>query len=607
MGFWRWAGSSVVGLAVLPPAVSAVGITYTVAMPDPTNHYYQVQMQVSEVPAEPQHLVMPVWTPGSYLVREFARNVQGVQAVDSQGQPLTVTKTDKHTWKIAGTSTGGFTVNYQVYANELTVRSSHLTSDHGYFNGASIFPYLDGYKETPITLVIQPAATFKKIATGLPLVSEKNNTFQAQNYDILVDSPVLVGNFKEYSFTVRNVPHRLILDGQGNYDAPQLTNDVKKIVEEQSRTMGTIPYPDYTFLMLLSATGSGGLEHLNSTSLQVGFDRFKPAINYRRVLGLVSHEFFHLWNVKRIRPLGLGPFDYTREVYTNNLWIAEGTTSYYDDLFVRRAGLMETDIYLQNLADAIKDYQQTPGRLVQSLAQASFDTWIKYYRPDENSVNSSISYYDKGALVSFLLDMELRRLTDNRQSLDDVLRLMNQNFGQPGQPGYTDRDFQQTCEKVAGTGLADFFQKSVYTTAELDFKPALALAGLALKTESSKGEDDPKKRAYFGADIRNETGPALITNVRSATPAALAGLNAGDDLIAIDGIRVDASSYKQRLADYLPPATVQFTVVRDRKLLVLPVTLQPQPDDIYKIARLPKPTAQQRAIYESWLKDTWKK
>ncbi|WP_287129482.1 M61 family metallopeptidase [Candidatus Cyanaurora vandensis] len=596
---WGWLGS----------AVMAQDLTYTIAMPDPKNHYFDVTVQVAQAPAQPLQWVIPVWTPGSYLVREFARHVQEVQAVDGQGQTLTVTKLNKNTWQVPATSTGNVTLKYRVYANELTVRTSYLGPAYGYFNGANVFPYLEGFQDRPITLVVKPAPGWTKTATGLPSIPGQSNTFLASNYDVLVDSPTVTGDFTEYPFTVRGMPHRLVLVGPSNADPARLTQDTQRLVTEQVNFFGSIPYTNYTFLLFSTPTGGlGGLEHLNSTALTVGAERFRPQKSYREVLGLISHEFFHLWNVKRIRPAGLGPFDYSREVYTPNLWIAEGTTSYYDDLFLRRAGLLTTDDYLQKLADAIKSYRQTPGRNVQTLAQSSFDAWIKYYRPDENSVNSSISYYDKGALVSLMLDLEIRRLTQNRRSLDDVLRLMNANFGQPGQLGYTTADFERVCRQVAGADLTSFFQKTVYSTSELDLEGALAVAGLALKTELSKGEDDrTTPRAYLGLEVGNKTGPALVTRVLSNTPAAQAGLNVGDELLALDSFKVDAANYQQRLNPYSPSTVIQLTIVRNQQLQVLPITLGSQPNDLYKLVRRPQVTPQQRAVYTSWLKETWVK
>jgi len=274
---------------------------------------------------------------------------------------------------------------------------------------------------------VQPFGNWK-VATGLPAVAGQPDTFRAENFDVLYDSPFLVANFRVLSFEVRGVPHRVVIDGEGNYDPERVRRDVRKIVETAAAMMGDLPYRDYTFLLMLHPTASGGLEHLNSTALIWRRFNFRPETSYHDFLSLVAHEYFHLWNVKRIRPDALGPFDYTAENYTRLLWVAEGVTSYYDNLLVRRAGLMSDRDYLRSLASTIRTIQNTPGRLEQSVEEASFDAWIEYYRPDENTINSAVSYYDKGALVALLLDLEIRRRTSGAKSLDDVMRLLYNEF-----------------------------------------------------------------------------------------------------------------------------------------------------------------------------------
>ena len=388
-------------------------ISYTVAMSKPHTHLLEVEIRV-KIPANLQvpnesDLVMPVWTPGSYLIREFERHVQDF-AADAGGRALDWTKVNKDTWRVKTNGARQWRATYRVYANELTVRTSELNSDHAFWNNAAVLMYPDGYLKAPATLRIVPQSGWK-VATGLPEVAGQPNTFRAENFDILYDSPVEVSNFKELDFQVRGVPHRIVIDGEGNYDPERMRTDVQKIVAAETAMFGAIPYHDYTFILHLRSNTGGGLEHLNSTAL--GFRRFNFSTekNYRNFLSLVAHEFFHLWNVKRIRPDALGPFDYTKENYTRLLWVAEGITEYYGHLMVRRAGLISDQVYLDHLAQQIQDFQETPGRQVMSAEEASFDSWIKFYRPDENTVNSQISYYDKGELLGLLLDLDIRRRT----------------------------------------------------------------------------------------------------------------------------------------------------------------------------------------------------
>ena len=323
-----------------------------------------------------------------------------------------------------------------------------------------------------------------KIATGLPAVNGQPNTFRAENFDVLYDSPVEVSNFKQIDFLVRGVPHRIVIDGEGNYDPERLRTSVQKIVEAETAMFGGIPYHDYTFILHLRSNTGGGLEHLNSTAL--GFRRFgfSDEKGYQSFNSLVAHEFFHLWNVKRIRPDALGPFDYTKENYTRLLWVAEGITEYYGNLMLSRARAHFQQAYLDHLAQQIQDFEELPGRKVMSAEESSFDTWIKFYRPDENTVNSQISYYDKGELLGLLLDLDIRRRTGGARSLDDVMRYLDTEFYLKGR-NYTPADFQKACELAGGASLEDFFARYVRGKDDLEAVYNRMLAGAGLRLEQA--------------------------------------------------------------------------------------------------------------------------
>src|SRR5215216_1941401 len=510
-------------LIVVPLIVAAqtppVDISFTVAMPRPHTHLLEVDVAIKRTANDSleERLVMPVWTPGSYMVREFARHVQDFAATDAAGQPLKWEKTNKNTWRIVTNGAGEWHARYRVYANELSVRTSELNSSHAFWNNANILLYLEGFLKSPSTVrVVAPDVW--KVATGLPAVLGQKNTFRAENFDVLYDSPFEASNFKTLVFNVKNVPHRIVIDGEGNYDPERMRRDVQKIVETQVELMGgEVPYHDYTFILHLRANAGGGLEHLNSAAL--GYPRFgfrirsgdratsaapntteTPERDYRGFLALVSHEFFHLWNVKRIRPDVLGPFDYTQENYTKVLWVAEGITDYYADLVLRRAGLISETDFLNATARAIQNLQSTPGRLVQSVEESSFDAWIKYYRQDENSVNSQISYYDKGGLLGLLLDLEIRKRSGGAKSLDDVMRYLYAEFFKKNR-NYGPMDFQKACELMAGSTLEDFFHRFVRGTEELNYNAALEAAGLRLDTNGPETRTTAADRLFFGADV----------------------------------------------------------------------------------------------------------
>ena len=596
-------------------------ISFTVAMPRPHTHLFDIDVAIkrgptNSVPAQEQ-LLMPVWTPGSYLIREFERNVQDFDAKDAAGQPLKWEKTNKNTWRITTNGAREWHATYRVYANELSVRTSELNSSHAFWNSANLLMYLDGFLKSPSTVHVL-APDVWKVATGLPGVPGQRNTFRAESFDVLYDSPFEVSNFKSLVFNVKGVPHRIVIDGEGNYDPERVRRDVQKIVETQVELMGgEIPYRDYTFILHLRANAGGGLEHLNSTAL--GYPRFgfriargdratsaapnaadQPERDYRGFLSLVAHEFFHLWNVKRIRPDALGPFDYTQENYTKLLWVAEGITDYYADVAVRRAGLITEDEFLNATARAIRTLQNTPGRLVQSAEESSFDTWIKYYRQDENSVNSQVSYYEKGAILGLLLDLEIRKRSSGGKSLDDVMRYLYTEFFKKNR-NYTPADFQKACELMAGSSLEEFFAKYVRGKDELDYNAALAAVGLRLETNATTGTDTPVEKVYFGADIEQQDDRLMVRRVYAGSPAYEQGVNAGDQIVAIDNMRVTKDFFNARLAEKKPGDLINLTIFRFDDLSTLLIKLGRQADGTYKITALPNQTEVQKQIYRAWL------
>ena len=599
-------------LPILAAAQAPVDISFTVAMSKPHTHLFDIDVAIKRTANGPQEelLVMPVWTPGSYLVREFERNVQDFAAADAAGQPLKWEKTNKNTWRISTNGAREWHATYRVYANELSVRTSELNSDHAFWNNANLLMYLEGYLKSPSTVRVL-APDVWKVATGLPIVPGQKNTFRAENFDILYDSPFEASNFKTLVFNVKGVPHRIVIDGAGNYDPERMRTDVQKIVETEVEIMGgEIPYHDYTFILHLRSNAGGGLEHLNSTAL--GYPRFGFRIrsgdratsaapnatdgferDYRGFLGLVSHEFFHLWNVKRIRPDALGPFDYTQENYTKVLWVAEGITDYYSDLALRRAGLISESDYLSATARAIQNMQNTPGRLVQSAEESSFDAWVKYYRPDENSVNSQVSYYDKGALLGLLLDLEIRKRSGGAKSLDDVMRYLYAEFYKKNR-NYGPADFQKATELMAGGSLEEFFSKYVRGVQELDYNAALDAAGLKLETRAA-GLD-------FGADVVEEEGRLIVRRVYAGSPAYDQGLNAGDQIVALDNMRASRDFFNARMAEKKPGDLVNLTIFRFDDLSSLLIRLSDKREMSYRIVPVAAPTALQKQIYANWLR-----
>jgi predicted metalloprotease with PDZ domain len=583
------------------PLSPAPEITYTVSMPKPYTHLLDVELRLRGAIAARTDLIMPVWTPGSYLIREFERNVQDFDAKDASGRALRWAKANKNTWRVETAGARELVITYSVYANEFSVRTNEVTDQHAFWNNAALLMYPDGQLKAPSQLRVVPFGNWK-VATPLPAAAgSRANTFRAEDFDILYDSPVEVGNFKTISFEVKNIPHRIVIDGEGNHDPERMRRDVQKIVESAVSIMGSeIPYRDYTFFLHLRSTGGGGLEHLNSTALIYPRFRFRPDANYKSFLSLVAHEYFHLWNVKRIRPDALGPFDYTQENYTKLLWVAEGITSYYENIILVRAGLLSAEDYLSDLANGIRDLQNTPGRFEQSLEDSSFDAWIKFYRPDENSVNSQVSYYDKGAIVGALLDLEIQRVSRGTRSLDAVLRYLYEEFYKKGR-NYTPEDFQQAAERVAGTSLESFFARYVRGREEIDFNTILNHAGLYLDTNGTSTGRVAAERAYFGATLFQDGNRLMVRNVRAGTPAYDQGINASDEIVALDGMRVNLESFDARVAEKKPGERVQITLFRNDDLRTFEIRLGGRVVAPYTIVPVPNPTSEQRQTYQKWL------
>ena len=570
-------------------------IGYTVSMPKPWTHLLEVQMHVrwNQMPAQLE-LKMPVWTPGSYLIREYARNVQDFD-VKAGGKDLTWHKINKNTWQIDTAGAKNIVASYGVYANELTVRTNELNDEHAFWNNAGTLMFPKDQLKTPSTVTVNPYIPKWKIATGLPKVAGQANTFRAANYDILYDSPFEVSDFKEVDFTVEGKPHRIVFSGDGNYDMQKTAADVAKIVDEAYKIFGEFGYDNYTFIVNLR--GGGGLEHLNSTALQYDRFGFKPESRYKNFLALAAHEYFHNFNVKRIRPDALGPFDYENENYTRMLWVAEGGTEYYANLLLRRAGFLTDKEYLDEKANAIAALQRTPGRLETSLEDASFDAWIKYYRQDENSVNNQISYYDKGEIVNMLLDLTIRESSGGKKSLDDVMRYLWTEYFKKGR-NYGPQDYQKAAELMAGRSLDNFFSKYVRGVAEIDYNAIFNPIGLAIKSE-----EPDAGTAYIGANLVEDNGRLTIRSVPAGTPAYDQGINAGDQIVAIDGYRASQARLQQYLGDRKPGDKVRLTIFRTDRLRDIELTLGSNTRQAFTFVPVANPTEQQRSLYREWMKN----
>ncbi len=587
-------------IEVIPTAGNTPTLHYKVGMPQPSNHLFEVTLEVRGWPQNQAYLdlKMPVWTPGSYLVREYARHLQDFSAQaqqDSGAVPLVWHKRGKNYWQIETQNQRDFTIQYRIFANELTVRTNHLDSSHGYFNGAALFFYVPGLEQQPIQVTITLPQADWQVTTPLPAVPNQAYTYLARNFDTLVDSPFEIGYHQLHKFQVMGKDHELAIWGEGNLEPERLISDMQKIIQVEADLFGGLPYDRYVFLLHLAAQGFGGLEHKDSCSLIYSRLGFRAKEKYDRFLQLVAHEFFHLWNVKRIRPKALEVFDYDRENYTPSLWFSEGTTSFYDLLLPFRARLYDVRAYLSALGKEITRYCNTPGRFVQPLSESSFDAWIKLYRPDANSGNSQISYYLKGEMVSLLLDLMIRCRHGNQRSLDDVMRQMWEQFGK-AEIGFTPEQLKTVIESVAELDLSDFFRRYVDGLEELPFDEYLAPFGLRLQTNSVE-----QGLPYLGMTVRSEAGREQIKFVEVGSPAQAAGIDAGDELLAIEGLRLTADQLGERLRDYQPGDKLQIAVFHQDELKLRSVTLAPPRPDRWEIVAIPNSNASQSNHFAGWL------
>jgi predicted metalloprotease with PDZ domain len=577
-----------------PQSASREPIQYTLSFPVPHTHYADVAVNVPTSKQPSIELMMAVWTPGSYLVREFERNVEGLAATSPDGRALVVEKTDKNRWRVTTGGAATVSLRYRVYGREMSVRTNWIEAGFALINGAPTFLTLVDGHARPHDLTIAPATGWMRSMTGLPEVPGGGaHRYRAPDFDTLVDSPILIGNPAVHEFVVDGKRHFLVNEGEaGVFDGVRAARDLEAIVREHRRMWGALPYDKYLFLNVLTES-SGGLEHKNSTVIMASRWATRTRRTYVSWLSLASHELFHAWNGKRLRPVELGPFNYEREVQTRSLWIVEGLTDYYEDLLLHRAGITTRDEVLDSLSSKIEELQNTPGRLVQSAEAASFDAWIKYYRPDENSPNTSISYYTKGAVLGFLLDARIRKMTAGARSLDDVLLAAYGKYS--GERGYTPAEFRAIAEQVAGGSLAAFWESAIQSTAELDYAEAVETLGLRFRPAGNS------QRPVLGVTTRNDAGRLVVSGIRRGTPAHVAGINVDDEILAIGEFRVRADRFDARIDQLRPGERVSLLLARRDQLLRIEVTLGTEAPRSWRLDFLPSVPEPVTRLRDRWL------
>ena len=572
-------------------------INYEVDFAQVAHRYINVTLEF-EAEDDETELMMAVWTPGSYLVREYARHIDSMTVTDQKGDALKYRKTRKNRWIVETDDADIVKVSYRLYCNEESVRTNFVNHDYAVINGAPTFITIPDRLEGEHIVTLKMAPDWKRSATSLK-ESDSPHVYVAESFDELVDSPIVAGNLQVYPFKVGDVQHQLVNVGeQGLWDGSQAASDLKKVVVAHQSMWGSVPYDRYLFLNVLSG-GGGGLEHDFSTLVLSSRWSYRERSRYQSWLSLCSHEFFHTWNVRRLRPKPLMKYDYENEIYTDGLWIAEGITSYYQDLALMRAGLISENRFMSGLSREIESVQRTDGRKFQSLRDSSFDTWIKFYRPDENSRNTRISYYAKGAVVAFLLDMKIRSLTDNKKSLDDVMRKM---FSKYSKKGFTSENFRSVASEVAGEKLDDWFTNAIDSTNELEYDRSLTFMGIRIPSAArAKGSRSSFRggSATIGATFSGNQ----VSRVRPDSQAWNLGLAPGDEVLAINGFRL-AGSFTDRLRQYEIGDRVELLISRDERLFSETVTLERRTSEDWSIGWISKPSKSQTERIDAWLKIT---
>ncbi|HYE13980.1 MAG TPA: PDZ domain-containing protein [Pyrinomonadaceae bacterium] len=584
-------------MAAAPPAAAArqgadgPRITYELGMSRPTTRLFEVTMNVSNLSAPRLVVQFPVWVPGAYRVVDTARNVQEFRASSARGQLLPAVRTATNEWTVESAGLSAVRVTYKVFADQIGVTGAHLDDTHAYFNGPLLFAYVVGAKDRPVELTVNKPPRWAAISTGLDPVPGRSNTFSAPDYDTFIDAPFEIGNHQVLTFDHAGARYEIAIYGNHNYDTERFRREHEAIVRSQVNMMGGAPFKRYVFIYHMTPEGGGGLEHLNSTVINRRKWRGDTEEGWDSLRGVASHEFFHLWNVKRMRPAVLGPFDYTRQVPTRDLYVSEGMTSYYGDLHLLRAGLWEPKRYLKAVAEEIKTLQNLPGRRILTVEESSMNTWFAH----DDSGNASFSYYNKGELLGLLLDLEIRHRTKNARSLDDVFRYLYETYGLP-KPGWQPGGFQEAVERVAGSDFDEFFSRYVAGTEELPYERALGYAGLKLERKEEKGLD---LGVTFASDIPSDSVGLPVRGVKSDGPAYNVLAN-GDLLLAVGGERVTEKSLQAQLSRFKPGSTLPLTVFRGDRLLELTMTTPGRAPVSYEITEDPGATTEQKALRQSW-------
>lgn len=569
-------------------------ILITVSMDRPNTHYYHITMQYQISKGDTHEFKMPVWTPGYYLIMDYSKYVLNFQASDEAGKPLQWEKSAKNGWTVKSGKTKSIRIEYDVFAFSRSVADSYLDDIQGFISPTGVFLYPAGQLRRSVKLKIMPFKEWNKITTGLDPVANEPNTYFAPDFDILYDSPILIGNQEVISFNVKGIPHEFAGSYLGQVDREALITNLTKMIESATTLMGDMPYKHYSFICI--GPGGGGLEHLNSQAITLSTSSLSNPAAIKRLQSFLAHEYFHHFNVKRIRPFVLGPFDYDKENLTNMLWVSEGITVYYEAVILYRAGLINREEFFEHFRSNIARYENVPGHLFQSASESSYNTWLQFFSRNPNSQNISISYYDKGAALGLMLDFKIRNETKNAKSLDDVMRILYNKYYKDLKRGFTDKEFRETCEKVSGCSLQELFEYAS-TTKEIDYNKYFAFAGTEI---DDKAKEVPG--VSFGASVQDQYGAFTVSSIEWNSPAYNSNLSLQDEIIAINDTRVNSRNMNEVINSFKPGDKVTLLTARRNKIRNVEITLGKKTEKTFRIKPVEKSTPLQETILNGLIK-----
>lgn len=597
---------------------------YQVTLADPGAHLFRVKCIIDNPDSNGQRLSLPSWIPGSYMLREFSKNIISISAT-SKGKNIQISKLDKSTWQCEACDTA-LEIEYDVYAWDLSVRTAHFDQTHAYFNGTSLFLKAEGQEHLPVALQLVPPKMVDgngwRVATSLACDGAELwgfGQYKAANYDELIDHPVEIGKFDVLTFESGGIPHDIVLSGKHYADTGRIITDLKKICDTHIAMFGELPPIDrYLFLVWIVGDGYGGLEHRASTSLLVSRtdlpkkNTMAVSDSYRSFLGLCSHEYFHTWNIKRIKPEVFMPYQLESESYTRQLWAFEGITSYYDDLGLVRSGCISVKDYLQVLAETVTRVIRGSGRYKQSVAESSFDAWTKFYRQDENAPNAIVSYYTKGSLIALALDLLIREKTAGEKSLDDVLRKLWREYGVTS-VGVPEKKIEKIAEEIAGIDLTEFFLRYLYGFEDLPLAEIFSNIGIEYTQRpacslndkggplANNNEEKLSQRTDLGIRSGDVNGELKVSHVFDGGAGMKAGIAAGDILLAIDCTRLTSNNLEKTLAMHEVGNKLVIHLFRGDILMMVNVTLQSSPKDTVELRLIDDLDSASLARRKAWL------